>query len=452
MRIAGVELREAPVIVIGLAKSGLAAVRLLAAQGAKVTASDTKLLPELEGASAVLRDAGATFAQQSHDVCIGHQLVVISPGVPIDAEPLSVARNAGIPIVGEMELASHFLKGSVLAITGSNGKTTTTSLVGHILKSCGIDCQVGGNIGTPPTVMVASSRDDQWNVLEVSSFQLEAVSRFRAQIAVALNVTPDHLDRHGTMEVYAAAKARLFETQHADDFAVLNADDPICVSYAARSQGRPLWFSLTRAVTPGIWADGERILFDDVDTMRVSDIPLRGRHNVENVLAATAASRVAGAPLESIAAAVKTFPGVEHRLEFVRTIRGVDYFNDSKATNVDAALKAIDAFAGGLWVILGGKDKGSDYRPMREPLRKKAHAALLVGAAAAKIAEQLKGRVALVECGTIQSAVEHAHRNASSGDVVLLAPACASFDQFDNYEHRGRVFKDAVNRLSGDGQ
>jgi len=452
MQVAGVELQNARVLVIGLARSGLAAVRLLASAGARVTGCDTRKLSEIEGAGPALEAAGGAFAAQNPEVAIGNDLVVISPGVALDAEPLARAQAEGIPVIGEMELASYFLKGRILAITGANGKTTTTALVGHILRECHIPCQVGGNIGTPPSAMVAASRAGQWNVLEVSSFQLETVSHFRAHVGVALNVTPDHLDRHGSMAKYVSTKGRLFETQHEEDFAVLNADDAWCVGFAALSSGRPLWFSGTRAVTPGVWVERGRIVFDDQDMMAVGDIPLRGRHNVENVLAATAAARLAGASLEGIAAAVKTFAGVEHRLEYVRTVNGVEYFNDSKATNVDAALKAVDAFDGRLWIILGGKDKNSNYRPLREPLRAKGRAALLVGEAAEKIASELEEAAPLVRCGTIAAAVEHAWRESKPGDTVLLAPACASFDQFDNYEHRGRVFKRAVEALEDSGR
>ena len=291
----------------------------------------------------------------------------------------------------------------------------------------------------------------QWNVLELSSFQLEAVSHFRAKVGLCLNLTPDHLDRHGSMDVYAAAKRRLFETQDAKGYAVLNADDPWCVRFAAAMPSRPLWFSLQRPVTPGLWLDETgRLVFDGEPFLEATEIPLRGLHNVENVLGAAGAARLAGASLSQIAAAVKTFPGVEHRLERVRTLHGVEYFNDSKATNVDAALKAVDAFPGGLWIILGGKDKGSDYGPLREPLARKASAVLLIGAAAGKIAGQLAGAVPLVDCGTIGEAVRHAHSHAKQNEVVLLAPACASFDQFDNFEHRGRVFKDLVLALEGE--
>jgi UDP-N-acetylmuramoylalanine--D-glutamate ligase len=295
--------------------------------------------------------------------------------------------------------------------------------------------------------MIDSSRPDQWNVLELSSFQLETIQEFRAKVGVCLNVTQNHLDRHHTLESYANAKARLFETQDEKCFAVLNRDNGITEGFAGRTRGRVIWFSMREPVTPGFWLEGAEIVSDGGPLMNTREVRLRGMHNIENVMAAAAACRIAGAGLDQIRCGVMTFEGVPHRIEFVRKLDGVDYYNDSKATSVDAALKAIDAFPGGLWVILGGKDKGSDYGPMREPLRQKAHAALLIGAAAQKIADHLDGTVPLIQCGDIATAVAEAQRRARPGDTVLLAPACASFDQFRSYEHRGDVFKELVRKL-----
>lgn len=440
------------VVVVGLARSGVAAIELLVSKGARVSATDVKPLDQLPGAAVVLERHGVPFALQSPEAFRGADLAVLSPGVSPRLQVLEEARRQGTRVIGEVELAAWFLEGPVIGITGTNGKTTTTVLTGHLLKGAGIPAQVGGNTGMgfpPASAMVASSRPDQWNVLELSSYQLESIERFRASIAVALNVTPDHMDRHGTFEAYAAAKARLFETQTEDGYAVLNADDPVCVGYAARTRGRALWFSLTRAVTPGLWLDGRRILFDDEVLVETEAIPLRGRHNLENVMAASAAARLAGAGLKAIAAALRTFRAVEHRLEFVRRAAGIEFYNDSKATNVDAALKAIEAFPGRLWIILGGEDKKrSDFRPLAAALEGKAWGALLIGEAAPRLAAALEGRVRCLECGTLAAAVEQAWRLAAPGDVVLLAPACASFDQFENYEHRGRVFKELVGRLN----
>ena len=430
-------------LVVGMKKSGVASAALLVREGARVRATDLKPLDALPG----VRELNIPFAPQTPEVFQSAQLIVLSPDVPADLAPLEEARRRGVPVIGEVELAAPYLKGRTIGITGSNGKTTTTSLTGHILRESGVTVQVGGNIGLPVTAMVETSRDDGWNVLELSSFQLETIGEFRAHIALALNVTQNHLDRHHTFENYAAAKGRLFETQRPGDIAVLNADDAVCVAYAGRSTAAAQWFSSRRNVEPGAWLCGDTLVLDGKALMPAGDIPIRGRHNVENVLAASIAAARAGVSHAGIASAVGTFRAVEHRLEFVRSVSGVEFYNDSKATSVDATLKALDAFAGGLWVILGGKDKGLEYTALRVPLAAKAHAALLIGAAAPKIAEQLQGAVPLVSAGTIEAAIAHAYAHAVPGDTVLLAPACASFDQFQSYEQRGQFFKQIVNQL-----
>jgi len=436
------KLEGAKVVVVGMARSGVAAVELLREKGAAVHAVDQKPV-----------DFGLPWKiePQSSAAFAGADLIVLSPGVPADLDVIAPARQRGVPIIGDLELASWFLQGEIIGITGSNGKTTTTALTGHILQASGIAAQVGGNIGTPPCVLVKSSRADQWNVLELSSFQLETARTFRARIGAALNLTPDHLDRHHTFENYAEMKARLFTTQRDGDFAVLNAGDPVCRSYASRGAGKAIWFSSTQTVSPGAWLNGDAIALNNSALMKTSEIPLRGMHNVENVMAAAVISSLAGASHAQIRAAVMTFPGVEHRIEFVREIGGVAWYNDSKATNVDATLKAIAAFDGGLWIILGGKDKNSDYAPLASALAGKARAALLIGAAAQKIEQQLNGAIPAFPCGTIAAAVEKARSLAAPGDTVLLAPACASFDQFENYEHRGRVFKQLVKEIPWQG-
>jgi len=432
------------VLVVGMKRSGVASAKLLLREGAAVRATDLKPLSELPEAAAL----GIPFAQQTPEVFDGCGLIVLSPDVPADLAPLVDARLRGVRVVGEVELAAPFLKGQTIGVTGSNGKTTTTSLIGHILREAGVPVQVGGNIGVPVTAMIDSSREDGFNVLELSSFQLETITQFRARIALALNVTQNHLDRHHTLESYAAAKRRLFETQIAGDFAVLNADDPTCVSYAQHTAASPQWFSSRRKVEPGAHLCADKLVLDGKLLMAAGEIPIRGRHNVENVLAASIAAARAGVPPGTIAAAVRTFRAVEHRLEFVRKLDGVDFYNDSKATSVDATLKALDAFSGGLWVILGGKDKGLDYTALREPLAAKARAALLIGAAAGKIADQIRGAAPLIDAGTLDAAIRHAYGHAAEGDTVLLAPACASFDQFNSYEHRGETFKKIVNQLT----
>jgi UDP-N-acetylmuramoylalanine--D-glutamate ligase len=433
------KLDGAKVVVVGMARSGIAAVELLLEKGASVRAVDQKVKHVPELSIAIEPQTEAAFRDAD--------LIVLSPGVPADLDVVDLARRRGIRVIGDLELASRFLQGEHIGITGSNGKTTTTALTGHILASSGIPAQVGGNIGRPPASMVSSSCAGQWNVLELSSFQLETVETFRPRIGVALNVTPDHLDRHYTLESYADRKARLFVHQREGDSAVLNADDPICRAYEARGAAKPVWFSSTQTVSPGAWLYRDQIILDGEPLMPAVEVPLRGLHNIENTMAAAAIARLAGATPAQIRAAVKTFPGVEHRLEFVRDLRGVSWYNDSKATNVDATLKAIQAFSGGLWIILGGKDKNSDYTLLASPLKEKARTALLIGAAAEKIETQLRGTIPLMRCGTLDAAVSEAHSSAARGDVVLLAPACASFDQFENFEHRGREFKRLVQEL-----
>jgi UDP-N-acetylmuramoylalanine--D-glutamate ligase len=439
------KLEGAKVVVVGMARSGVAAVELLLDKGASVRAVDQK-----PAAAGVV--AGVKVEPQTEASFADAELVVLSPGVPADLAIFEEARLRGVRVIGDLELASWYLQGEIIGITGANGKTTTTALTGHILKQSGIPVQVGGNIGTPPAAMVKTSRAGQRNVLELSSFQLETTETFRAHIGAALNVTPDHLDRHGTLERYADAKGRLFAEQTTDDFKVLNADDPICQGYAGRGHGAVVWFSSTREVSPGAFLSEGEIVLNGKSVMKTSEVPLRGVHNLENTMAAAAMASLAGATHAQIRAAVMTFPGVEHRLEFVRKLNGVDWYNDSKATNVDATLKAIAAFGGGLWVILGGKDKNSDYSVLASPLREKAHGALLIGAAADKIDAQLRGAVPLFRSGTLEAAVAEAHARAKSGDTVLLAPACASFDQFESFEHRGREFKRLVHALVEDHQ
>lgn len=449
---AAIELRNKRVLVIGLARTGVATALFCAARGARVTATDTRGENELGQSVALLRTAGAFLELGGHrqDAILNADLIIPSPGVPADAPILQSARAKGITIWSEVELAGRFLKGRLIGITGSNGKTTTTSLVEHILRGAAFPTILAGNIGTPLISRVEQSSDATIAIVELSSYQLELIETFRPDISVFLNLTPDHLDRHHTLESYGAAKARIFENQAETDCAVLNADDRGATRYApARPQ--VFWFSRKQRVAQGAFVKGSEIVFrrdgKEEAILKLADIPLPGAHNVENVLAAVAATRFAGAEPAAIAKGVRSFAGVEHRLEFVAEIAGVRYYNDSKATNVDATLKALDAFPGRILIILGGKDKGSDYTLLQAPLREKAILALLIGAASEKIEKQIAGSVAIERAETIERAVETAAHAARPGDIVLLAPACASFDQFENYEHRGRVFKELVHQL-----
>jgi UDP-N-acetylmuramoylalanine--D-glutamate ligase len=446
------ELRGKRVLVVGLARTGVATAQFCAAHGAKVTVTDARSESEIGEAAKSLRAAGVHLELGGHkeETFLDQDLIVASPGVPADAPLPQAARAKGVTIWSEIELADRFLKGRMIGITGSNGKTTTTSLIAHILKTAGVPTILAGNIGTPLISQVEQTSDKTITVAELSSFQLELIDTFRADISLFLNLTPDHLDRHHTLEAYGAAKARIFENQTESDCAVLNADDPATRHYAP-TKPQVFWFSRKQSVAQGAFAVENEILFrldgKDEVVLRLEDIPLAGAHNVENVLAAVAAARLAGAETPEIASGVRSFAGVEHRLEFIAEIGGVRYYNDSKATNVDATLKALDAFSGRILIVLGGKDKGSDYTVLQKPLREKAILALLIGAASEKIEKQITGSVAIEHAGTMERAVEISFHAARPGDIVLLAPACASFDQFENYEHRGRVFKDLVHQL-----
>src|SRR5579864_7982057 len=446
------DLKDKRVLVVGLGKSGVASALFLKERGARVTVSDTKSPDQLRDEIPVLLDHGITVETGGHGerTFRGQDLIVVSPGVPVDAAPLVQARAAGEPVIGEIELAAQNLSGEIVAITGSNGKTTTTTLAGEILAAGGFPVSVGGNIGTPAISLVERATRQTIVVLEVSSFQLETIQTFRPKVAVVLNVTPDHLDRHRTFEVYVDAKARIFENQQPSDFAVLNADDPTCASLASRTQAQVFWFSRHKEVAQGAWVRDGNIVFRDTkgqtEILQVSDIPLKGAHNLENVLAAVCVGTLMGCAPEKIRDAVRNFKAVEHRLEFVATVNGVDYYNDSKATNVDATIKALESFPANIHLILGGKDKGSDYTVLNDLLRQRVKRVYTIGAAAEKIESQIKG-VEVLHAETLENAIRKANAVAQAGDVVLLAPACASFDQFKNYEHRGQVFKELVRGL-----
>jgi UDP-N-acetylmuramoylalanine--D-glutamate ligase len=438
------------VLVVGLGKSGIASALFVKKRGAQVTVSDSKPQEQLGEEIPLLLDQGIAVETGGHGerTFRGQDLIVVSPGVPVDSAPLAQARALGERVIGEIELAARFLPANLIAITGSNGKTTTTTLTGEIIAKGGFSVAVGGNIGTPAISLVERTTPETVVVLEVSSFQLETIQQFRPHIAVVLNVTPDHLDRHRTFQSYSDAKARIFENQQLGDFVVLNADDPVCVEMAKRTRAQVFWFSRQKEVAQGSWVDDGRVTFLErgrrQPIMPVAEIPLKGAHNLENVLAASCAGVLAGCRPELIRQAIRGFKAVEHRLEYVATIRGVEYYNDSKATNVDATIKALESFPANVHLILGGKDKGSDYGALNHLLRERVKRVYTIGAAAAKIEAQITSATEFVRVGTLAAAVHRAARTAQAGDVVLLAPACASFDQFRNYEHRGKAFKQMV--------
>jgi UDP-N-acetylmuramoylalanine--D-glutamate ligase len=440
--------------VVGLARSGRAAAQALRRRGAVVTVTDSRppatfadVIPELLSAK-----IGLELGLHRLETFLRQDFIVVSPGVPWDLPELAAARQRKVRIVPEVEAASWFLKGRLVGITGSNGKTTTTTLLGRMLEASGFKTWVGGNIGVPLISVADQTAGDSISVVELSSFQLEAIQDFRANVAVLLNITPNHLDRHPSFDAYVAAKARIFRNQTEKDCSILNADDPTVMSLASAIPTQKMLFSLRLDLPDGLLVSNGKILYRVRDLERVlmdvADVKLRGAFNLENVMAAAAAACALGADFEALPRVVRNFKGVQHRLEHVRRIRGVEFYNDSKATSVDATVKALSAFQHGVHLILGGKDKGTPYAPLRPLLERPVRRLLLIGAAADRMAEELAGVVDIIRAGDLETAVREAFRAAVPGDTVLLAPACSSFDQFQDFEHRGRHFKAIVERLA----
>ena len=458
------------VLVVGVARSGLAAARLLAAKGAQVMANDMKaeadvLQSPLAAEYEEVRQLGVHFIFGAHpqEIFLNADLIVLSPGVPLTIAPLQSARQAGIEIISEPELAGRFLRGRMIGITGSNGKTTTTTLIGELVRAAGANTIVGGNIGTALTSLVEKSDDTTWTVAELSSFQLETIESLRVHVAVVTNITPDHLDRHGTFENYVRAKHQIFRNQTREDFAILNRESQAVVEMVEELgvTSRQVYFSSHQdgASHSDIYLRDDKIvttlLSDDgseIDVLGIDEIQVPGMHNVENIMAAMAAvfcaMQTKPAELEPLRWVIRNFKGVEHRIEFVAEINGVKFYNDSKATNVDSTVKSLEAFKGNVIVILGGKDKDSDYTILAPLVRERVKLIVLLGAASEKIAAQLEGTRPMVRATSMQDAVEKSFAAATAGDTVLLAPACASFDMFDNYEHRGRIYKECVKSLA----
>lgn len=445
------------VLIIGAARSGIASARFLAQRGATVALNDAKPMDQWDPDAVTLKTEGVgCFAGDPPGWLLDQlNLVVVSPGVPTSSIPIRYAERAGAEVIGEVELAARFLKGRLVAITGSNGKTTTTSLVGEILKDAGLRTQVGGNIGTALISMVETSEDDTWTVAEVSSFQLETIKEFRPNVAAVLNVTPNHMDRYESFTYYAAAKHRIFMNQQPGDVAVLNADDEIVSGWAPGLRAHTAMFSVKRELEEGLFLRGRDLVSASGGREKIlmtrDEMKLRGLHNVENVLAALAIGLACGAAPESMRATIKQFQPVEHRLEFVEEIGGVKFYNDSKATSVDATLKALEAFAGEetgkVVLILGGRGKKAPYAPLESLVKETVRKMILIGEDADTIANELGSFASAERASDMKDAVGLAYAAASSGDNVLLAPACASFDMFDSFEHRGRVFKEEVQSL-----
>ena len=444
------------ILVIGAARSGIACARFLTTRGAIVALNDAQPLEKWSADALALKDEGVgCFAGELPGWLLDQlDLVVISPGVPTKAIPLRYAERAGAEVIGEVELASRYLKGRVVAITGSNGKTTTTSLIADLLNDAGLPTLVGGNIGTPLISLVESSRDDGWTVVEVSSFQLETIKEFHPTVAIVLNITPNHMDRYESFTDYAAAKHRIFMNQEPGDIAILNADDEVVSSWAKGLRAHVTCFSVKRELEEGLFLRGQEIVSRAAGSERIllnaTEMKLRGLHNVENVLAAVAAGLACGAAPDSMRETIRNFNPVEHRLEFVKEVGGVKFYNDSKATSVDATVKALEAFAdeaGKIVLILGGRGKQAPYAPLASLVRERVRKLVLVGEDAETIARELGDFAPSERVADMNEAVTHGFEAAQAGDIVLLAPACASFDMFASYEERGRVFKEAVSSL-----
>lgn len=447
------------VLIMGAARSGIACAKFLHARGAIVALNDRKPLEKWSPEAVALKDEGMGCLPGEAPGWLLDQieLMVLSPGVPAQTIPVRYAERAGAEVIGEIELASRYLQGRLVAITGTNGKTTTTSLIGSLLQDSGLQVQVGGNIGTPLISLVDSSRREGWTVAEVSSFQLETIKTFHANVAVVLNVTPNHMDRYVSFTDYAAAKHRIFLNQTADDVAVLNQDDVVISSWAPGLRAPISWFSVKKELAEGLFLRGPNLVSRTTAGERVllrrDEMKLRGLHNVENVLAAISAALACGADPESVRTTVRNFSPVEHRLEFVAEIGGVKFYNDSKATSVDATLKALEAFSeepGKIVLILGGLGKNAPYAPLAPLIRAKVSRLVVIGADADTIIKELGAYAPTERVSDIREAVRQSLKAAESGDIVLLAPACASFDMFESFEHRGCVFKEEVHTLAGD--
>jgi len=449
------ELNNKKILVVGLARTGVAVARFLAEQGAQVTVTDMKDDAELAPWMAKLEDLSINYQLGQHDkhTFLMADLIVVSPGVPMDIKPLQLARAQRRTVISEIELAAAFITAPIAAITGTNGKTTTTTLTGEIFRACGFPTFVGGNIGNPLIDLVESGQQVERVVVELSSFQLEGISRFRPQVAVLLNITEDHLDRYATFQEYIDAKVRIFENQTADDFAVLNMDDPLVAAYADKLTARVVPMSRERELAEGIFCRDGIITFrweGNEERFPTEGFKLKGVHNLDNVMAALATTLLLGCDAARALAAVEDFPGLPHRMELVGMVDGVPWYNDSKGTNVGSVVKSLESFAGPVTLIAGGKDKGGDYAPLAELVRERVGHLILIGEAKERIRSALGHLTDTRSAGSLEEAVALAHQLTVAGGVVLFSPACSSFDMFKSYEDRGEQFAALVRKL-GDG-
>ena len=446
------ELETKKILVVGLARTGVAVARFLAEQGADVTVTDMKDHDALAGFLAELGDLPINFQLGVHDkhTFLMADLIVVSPGVPMDIKPLLLARSQKRTIISEIELAAAYITAPMIAITGTNGKTTTTTLTGEIFRACGFATFVGGNIGNPLIELVTSGEEAARVVVELSSFQLEGISSFRPRVAVLLNITEDHLDRYATFRDYIDAKVRIFENQTADDFAILNMDDPLVAACAKGLRAQVVPFSRERELSAGIFHRDDTITFrweGREERFPTAGLKLKGVHNLDNVMAAVASTLLMGCDADCVQAVLESFPGLHYRMELVGNAGGVPWYNDSKGTNVGSVVKSLESFAGGVTLIAGGRDKGGDYGPLAKLVRERVAHLILIGEAKEKIRAALGSLTDTRLAGSLEEAVTLAHRLTGPGGVVLFSPACSSFDMFRNYEERGDRFSALVHAI-----
>ena len=447
------DLKGKKVLVVGLARTGIATAKFLKAKGSLVTATEVKPKEEMKEAVQALKgmDISTEWGGHQTETFLKQDIIVVSPGVDLSIEPIQKAIKHGVRVVSEIELAYHFIHAPIIAVTGTNGKTTTTLLVGEMLKEDGRKVGVGGNVGEP--LILFADGKDRWEVLvvEISSFQLEAIKDFRPRISVLLNITEDHLDRYPRYDDYIEAKVRIFANQNSGDLAVLNRDDPIVMQFREKVKAKKVLFSLKEKLGEGAFSNGQTIflrLGEKGEEYSIAKTPLKGIHNVENMMAALTTARIFGCSKKSIQTVLDRFKGLEHRLEFVREIKGVRFYNDSKGTNVGSVVKSLQSFSEPVTLIAGGKDKNGDLSPLEALIQKRVKHLILIGEAKERMNRELGGLTDTVMAKTMEEAVVLARQKAKGGEVVLLSPACSSFDMFKDYKERGKVFKEAVLRLS----
>jgi UDP-N-acetylmuramoylalanine--D-glutamate ligase len=447
-----VKLAGKRVLVVGLARTGIGVVRFLVEQGVRVVGTDIRATHELEEYRPAIRDLKVRIELGEHrmDTFLSTDMIVVSPGVPLDIEPIAAAREKGIEVISEIELACRFIGDPIIGVTGTNGKTTTTMLLGHMLRRAGKRVFVGGNVGNPLIDCAGRGRWD-YVVAEISSFQLEGIDQFRPHIALMLNITEDHLDRYPHYDEYVKAKFRLFSNQRSSDFALLNADDATINAMTSPIKARKCYFSLTTPLKVGTFLARDGLIYRDpkgnAERFELFRVALSGVHNVENMLAAVLAAKICSCPRESIQVALDSFRGLPHRLEFVRELEGVRFYNDSKGTNVGSVVKSLMSFPGPIILIAGGKDKGGDYAPLKGVAVERVKRLILLGEAKRRMAKAMGTSVPTTSADTLEEAVHKAFDESSPGDVVLLSPACSSFDMFRDYEERGDRFKEIVHQL-----